>query len=112
MCADGRLFYTREIHIWIFCQLKKWSQNKHTRYVLTKKCIRERANSEGCLGETQPPHFFEKKIVKNVFFFYNIKNHPLIFFQNPLRAFGSPFCGPNNWKKCGVSGCAIIYMSL
>ena len=23
MCADGRLFYTREIHIWIFCQLKK-----------------------------------------------------------------------------------------
>jgi hypothetical protein len=77
----------------------------HTRYVLINKCFRKRANSEGCLGETPPTHFFEKKIVKNVVFFDNIKNYTLIFFQNPFRAsllgisgsaFGSPFCGPNN----------------
>jgi hypothetical protein len=74
----------------------------------------------GVPGETpSPPHLFEPKLEKIVVVFYNIKNYPLIFFQNPFRvpllrmsgsAFGSPFLDQTSEKKCGVSGCAIIYM--
>ena len=84
----GSFFSTRELQIWIFCQLKKWSRNMHTRYVLTNKCFREGANSEECMGEPHP-HFFELKIGNKCCFFYNIKNHPLIFFSKSIP--GPPF---------------------
>jgi hypothetical protein len=55
---SGGFFSRRELQIWIFCQLEKWSRNMHTRYVLTNNCFREGANSEGCMGKPHPPPLF------------------------------------------------------
>jgi hypothetical protein len=117
MGADGKLFFTRELQIWIVCQLKRWNQNMHKRYALTNKCFREGENSAGCLGEPPPhphphthtlTHLFEPNLEKIVVVFYNIKNYPLMFFQNPFRvpllrmsesAFGSPFLDQTSEKK-------------
>jgi hypothetical protein len=46
----------------------------HTRYVLTNKCFREGANSEGCLGEPHHPPFRTKNWKKNVVFNIIIKH--------------------------------------
>jgi hypothetical protein len=60
----------------------------HTRYVLTNKCFREGANSEGCLGEPHPL-LFRSINWKKIIFFNNIKNYPLILFSKSIP--GPPF---------------------
>ena len=51
-------FFTRELQIWIFCQLIKWSRNMHPRYVLINKCFREGRIQRGARGN-HTPYFFD-----------------------------------------------------
>ena len=71
-----------------------------------------------CLGESPP--FRTKNWKKNVVVFYNIKNYPLIFFQNTFQvpllrmsgsAFGSPFLDQTS-ENVGCSSCAMASQRL